>query len=169
MSEDMYDGISVLAAGIARQFPYAPKVAGYINGRYAWSQAQWNLFPHTDHVHITVRPTANAGDVLDVEIGDATPEQTHGWIAMRNAAGLFRPTIYCNYSTVPAVRRSTGNFILGVDYDIWVAKYDGFSTAPPMVGPGNLSARFAAKQWESTAEWDKSAVYDTSWPHRKHP
>lgn len=169
MTLDMYDGINVLAAGIHHDFPRVTKVAGYIDGRYRWTREEWDLFPHADHVHISVRAANDAGDVLDVEIGDATPEQTRGWIEKRKAAGLYRPTIYCSYSTVPAVRAATGSYVLSVDYDIWVAKYDGTKTAPPMVGPGNLAARFAAKQWKSTPRWDANAVYDTAWPHRHRP
>jgi hypothetical protein len=163
----MYDGINSLAAGIARQFPGAAKVAGYVNGTYAWSQAQWSLFPHADHVTISVTAAANAGDVLDVETGDARPDQAAGWIAMRMAAGLYRPTIYCSRSVIPAVRQGTGSFVLGKDYDIWVAEYTG---SPHLVAaPGLPAANCAATQYESTANWDASAVYDTAWPHRKPP
>src|ERR1700731_2734793 len=156
----MYDGINVLAAGIAREFPKAAMVAGYINGPFAWSQADWNLFPDADHVTISITAGANAGDVLDVESGDATPDQTAGWIAMRKAAGLYRPTIYCSLDVVPAVRVGTGSYILDKDYDIWVAHYTGV----PHSEPG-----CAATQYESTANYDVSIVYDTAWPHRKAP
>ena len=163
----MYDGINSLAAGIARQFPNLPKVAGYVNGLYAWSQAEWNLFPHADHVTISVTAGANEGDVLDVEQGDATPDQAHGWIAMRKAAGLFRPTIYCSRSVIPAVRAGTGSYILGRDYDIWVADYTG--SPHQVTAPGLPVATCAATQYESTAGWDATAVYDLSWPHRVPP
>ena len=165
----MYDGINSLAAGIARQFPQAAKVAGYADGTYAWSQAEWDLFPHADHVTIAVRASFNGGDVLDVENGDATPAQAAGWIRMRHAAGLFRPTVYCSLSVVPDVRRETGSLILGADYDIWVAHYDN-SPAEPAV-PGLPPARFAAKQYRARADCDISVVYDTAWPHRSpaHP
>jgi hypothetical protein len=156
----MYDGINVLAAGIAQEFPNAAKVAGYINGPYAWSQADWDLFPHADHVTISITAGANAGDVLDVETGDATPGQTAGWIAMRKAAGLYRPTIYCSLDAIPAVRVGTGSYILDKDYDIWVAHYTGV--------PHEISG-CAATQYESTANYDASIVYDTAWPHRKAP
>jgi hypothetical protein len=147
----MYDGINALAAGIARQFPDAAKVVGYINGAYAWSQADWDLFPHANHVTISVTAGANAGDVLDVETGDATPGQTAGWIAMRKAAGLYRPTIYCSLDVIPAVRVGTGSYILGKDDDIWAADYTGV----PHEVPG-----CAATQYESTANYDVSIVYD---------
>jgi hypothetical protein len=163
----MYDGINALAAGIARDFPAAAKVAGYVNGTYAWSQAEWSLFPHADHVTISVTASANAGDVLDVERYDATPDQAAGWIAMRKQAGLFRPTIYCNLSTVPAVRQGTGSYRLGVDYDIWVADWDGTTFSPPV--PGLPDANYAAKQYQSTAGWDATVVYDLEWPHRQRP
>jgi hypothetical protein len=161
----MYDGINSLAAGIARAFPGAAKVAGYVNGRYAWSQAEWDLFPHADHVTITVRADADEGDVLDVETGDATPAEAAAWIRMRHAAGLYRPTIYCSLSVVPDIRRETGSLILGRDYDIWVARYDRSPSEPAV--PGLPAARFAAKQYENDADWDISAVYDLEWPHRQ--
>jgi hypothetical protein len=165
----MFDGINSLAAGIARQFPQAAKVAGYVNGTYAWSQAEWDLFPHADHVTISVRAAANEGDVLDCEPGDAMPAQVRAWIEMRHAAGLYRPTVYCSESAVPAVRAGTGPLILGRDYDIWVAKYDNLTTiAPP---PGLPVASYAAKQYRSRADCDISVVYDPGWPHRQpaHP
>lgn len=163
----MYDGINALAAGIAREFPNAPKVAGYVNGTYAWSQADWNLFPHADHVTISTTASANAGDVLDVEAGDATPNQSAGWIAMRKAAGLYRPTIYCSRSVIPAVRAGTGRYILGQDYDIWVADYTG--SPHEVTAPGSPAVNCAATQYASTANYDVSLVYDTAWPHRKPP
>lgn len=163
----MYDGIGSLAAGIARAFPNAPKIAGYVNGIYAWSYADWDNFPHADHVRISVTASANVGDVLDVETGDASPDQTAGWIAMRKAGGLYRPTIYCSRDTIPAVRAGTGRYILGVDYDIWVADY---TNVPHQVtAPGTPSATCAATQYEATANWDVSIVYDTAWPHRTPP
>ena len=158
MSVLMYDGINSLAAGIARQFPGAAKVAYYIDGRYAWSPAEVGLFPGADHVRIAVRPTTNAGDVLDVEPGDATVSQLLGWIEMRKAAGLFRPTGYCSLDTVAAARRATKSLVLGVDYDLWVAHYTG---SPHQAYPG-----CAATQYESTDRWDASLVHDTDWPHR---
>ena len=167
MSVLMYDGINALAAGIAKAFPSAAVVAGYINGKYVWSQQDWNLFPHANHVEITITASVNAGDVLDVEQGDATPGQTAGWIAMRKAAGYYRPTIYCSRSVIPAVRAGTGKYVLGRDYDIWVADYTG--AAHEVTAPGSPSATCAATQYESTANYDVSMIYDSGWPHRKAP
>lgn len=156
----MYDGIYPDASTIAAVHPQM--VAGYIDGVWEWSEADWNLFPSsTVKVQITVTASANAGDVLDVENGDATPAQTEGWIKLRKGDGYDRPTIYCNLSTVPAVRAGTGPYVLGADYDLWVADYDG--------SENTVYAASAAKQFVSDADWDVSAVYDSEWPHRSAP
>lgn len=161
----MYDGINADAATIARDFPNAAMVAGYVNGAYAWSTADWNRFPHATHVRITITASADTGDVLDVEAGDASPSQTAGWIRMRKAAGYHRPTIYCSRSTIPAVRVGTGSYVLGTDYDIWVADWTGSAHQVTAPGPG-VSATCSATQYKNTASYDVSAVYDRGWPHR---
>ena len=163
----MYDGINSLAGVIAKAFPDTAMVAGYVNGYYAWTQAEWDLFPHAKHVTISITASANAGDVLDVENGDATPTQTEGWIKMRKSAGYYRPTIYCSRSVISEVRQGTGPYILGKDYDIWVADWTG--SAHEVTAPGTPAARCCATQYESTADYDVSAVYDSAWPHRTQP
>jgi hypothetical protein len=160
----MYDGINSLAGVIAKAFPDTAMVAGYVNGYYAWTQAEWDLFPHANHVTISITASANAGDVLDVENGDATPAQTEGWIKMRKSAGYYRPTIYCSRSVIPEVRMGTGPYILGRDYDIWVADWTG--SPHEVTAPGTPTANCCATQYESTADYDASAVYDSGWPHR---
>ena len=160
----MYDGINSLAGAIAKAFPDTAMVAGYVNGLYAWTQAEWDLFPHAKHVTISITASANAGDVLDVENGDATPAQTEGWIRMRKSAGYYRPTIYCSRSVIPEVRQGTGPYILGRDYDIWAADWTG--SPHEVTAPGSPSATCCATQYESTEEYDVSAVYDSGWPHR---
>jgi hypothetical protein len=157
--ELMYDGTSQLAAGIRKDFPAAPWVAGYVNGRYAWDAAEWSYFPDAHHVLISVLSTANAGDVIDCEEGDATPAEAASWVKLRRAAGLYRPTVYCSKSLIPEVREATGSLVLGTDYDIWAADWTG--TAHEVAG-------CAAVQYASAATYDVSAVYDTSWPHRSN-
>lgn len=157
----MYDGINTDAAGIARDFPAAQMVAGYLDGTYAWSAAEWALFPRAAHVTIVVSANANAGDVLDVEAGDATPAQTGAWVSMRKQAGLYRPSIYCSLNVVPEVRIGTGQWRLGIDYDLWVADWDGTTQVPYPLA--------AAKQDRSTPGYDVSAVFDDGWPHRSAP
>lgn len=166
----MFDGVRADAAAIRQAFPDAQMVAGYIDGDEAqvWTEADWALFgPQVTKVQISRVAANGIGDVLDVEPLLATPGQAGAWIAARKHAGYSRPTIYCPLSLVPEVRTATGSYILGRDYDIWEAHFDGLSSADPV--PGLPTARFAAKQYQARQQWDVSAVFDDGWPHRKPP
>jgi hypothetical protein len=163
----MYDGINSLAAGIRKRFPDAAMVAGYVDGSFAWTQAEWNLFPHAVHVEVAVLSSTNFGDVIDCETGDATPERAAAWVRMRKLAGYYRPTIYCSRSVIPQVRAATGNLILGKDYDIWCADYTG--QQHQVTAPGLPPATCAATQYLNTDAYDASIVYDDGWPHRSAP
>ena len=160
MTVYMYDGINSLAPGIAEISGTRPR--SRVRQRPLRLDAG-RLEPVSArrHFHISVTADANMGDVLDVEVGDATPDQAHGWISMRKSSGLFRPTIYCSLDTVQAVRDGTREYVLGKDYDIWVARYDG--------SPLNVYTGTAAKQYAALTDYDVSVVYDTSWPYRKAP
>jgi hypothetical protein len=153
----MYDGVPTDAADIKAIFKAGNLVAYYANGDFAWTDAELALFPTDSRVSIT--PTASGkADVLDVETGDATPAQTLQWIKDQKATGYYRPTIYCSLDTVPAVRIGTGPYILGKDYDLWVADWDG-TTALPYPSA-------VAKQYRSSGSFDTSVVFDSAWPHR---
>lgn len=158
MTRLMYDSINV--DGIPAS---ASIVAGYYYGTYANLTAMRARFPRALIIGIT--PSANIADgivdVLDVENGDALPDQAEAWIAAQKAHGYYRPTIYCNLNTVPAVRAGTGKYVLGTDYDLWVAAYDN--------SVDSVYAGSALKQFESTATWDLSVIYEAAWPLRKAP
>src|SRR5207302_7292844 len=95
VSRMMYDGISADAHLIPTN---APLVAGYDDGRYAWSGADWARFPSAIHVHIAVFASTDSGTVLDCEPGNATPAQSVDWVLMRRRAGVD-PTVYCGRNT----------------------------------------------------------------------
>src|SRR4051812_11969732 len=97
MTRIMYDAVT--PTNIPRN---AEMVAGYVNGKYAWTQQEWDLFPNATKVEISVRAYWDAGHVLDVEAGDATPAEAPAWAIKRRQAGIT-PTIYCNRSTWPYV------------------------------------------------------------------
>lgn len=119
----MYD--SVTATAIPTN---AAVVAGYVDGAYAWSKADWARFPESVKVRIAVFARTNDGHVLDVENGDATPAQAPGWVRMRRAAGLD-PIVYCNASTWPSVISAFSSAgIAGPHY--WIAQYDGNPAIP---------------------------------------
>ena len=130
-------------------------VGGYVDGSYAWSDADWARFPNAVKVRIAVFATTNDGDVLDCENGDATPGLCPGWIRMRQAAGLARPTIYCNRSTRPQVEVACS----GLAYDLWISTLDGVEA----MDPGAV-----ATQWQGQAQsgqhYDQSLVLDTWMP-----
>jgi hypothetical protein len=162
MTRTMYD--STVAGDIP---PAAEIVAGYIDGPFAWTSEEWDKFPHAVHVTISTSGEGNAGDVLDVEADDATPAQAGPWIARRKLAGLHRPTIYCDRDSIPAVRAGTGKFILGKDYDIWVA--DWTKVPHQVMAPGTPAASCAATQYLNVPHYDETIIYDGGWPHREAP
>lgn len=155
LARTMHDSVT------ARDIPSdAEMVAGYIDGKYAWSAADWARFPHAAKVRIAVRASTNDGDVLDVEPGDATPAQAAGWIRMRQAAGYFRPTIYTLFSWVDQVHVACK----GLDYDLWVAHYTG----KPHNEAGAVATQYADPA-TSGGHFDLSLVVDDGWPHRTAP
>jgi hypothetical protein len=145
----MYDGIDSDADVIPTS---AQLVAGYIDGDYVWTAADWARFPHSVHVAIAVRSTTNGGQVLDVETGNASPAESVTWVKMRRGAGTD-PTVYCSESTWSSVRSEfQGSSVTEPHY--WIASYDGNTAIP---------SGAIAHQYESTANWDLSSVADY-WP-----
>lgn len=165
MTRTMYDGLGRDAEAIAKAFPGAQLAAGYVDGLFVWSQAEWDLFPHAQHVRITAIPGSSAAmsaDVADCETGDYTPDSAAAWAHAKRAAGYDRPTIYCNLSTSEAVRVATGSLVLGVDYDLWIADWTG-SSHSIRFSDGRSAA---ATQFESFSFYDISSVYNDAWPVR---
>ena len=119
----MYDGVDATRLPTSAQL-----VAGYVDGLYAWSAANWARFPNSVKVRVAVFSQTNDGQVLDVEPGNATPAQSVDWVLMRRRAGVD-PTVYMNTSTWPTVR---GSFqARGVaEPHYWVAQYDGIASIP---------------------------------------
>lgn len=141
----MYD--STNAANIPTN---AGVVAGYVDGKYAWTQADWDRFPNAVKVRIAVFATTNDGDVLDCENGDATPTKCPGWITMRQAAGVPVPTIYCNLSTMPVVQAACQ----GLTYNLWIADWTGKS---------HLVQGSVATQYAADGTYDLSLLSE-GWP-----
>lgn len=146
----MYD--SVTAADIP---PDATIVAGYCNGRYQWAADDWARFPNAEHVTISVYAWDDAGDVLDVEPGDAEPREAPAWIRMRQSSGLAIPTIYCGQSAIAAVRKACK----GLTFDIWSAHYTGV----PHLDDGCVATQYADPAMGSGGHYDLSQVID-EWP-----
>ncbi|MEY9937281.1 hypothetical protein [Streptacidiphilus sp. MAP5-3] len=147
MARTMYDAVTVanLPAG-------APLYAGYVDGNYANVTEMRAKYPHATIVEIAVFASTNAGHVLDVETGDATPTEAPGWVLRRRAAGVD-PSVYCNTSTWPAVRAAF-QAVRVPEPHYWVAQYDGDLTIPTGA---------VAKQFADPGPYDISSVADY-WP-----
>lgn len=147
MTRLMYDGVTP-----SRIPADATMVAGYVDGRYANISAIRKRFPKALVVPIAVFASTNAGVVLDVEPGDATPAQAPGWVQRRRAAGVD-PTVYCSAYAWPAVQAAFRHAGVAEPH-YWIADYDNDPTVP--VGA-------VAKQYRDTAGYDVSAVR-SYWP-----
>lgn len=146
----MYDAVT--ASNIPKD---ADAVAGYVNGKYRWSEADWARFPDATKVHIQIyipgEPVSNAGHVLDIEASDAGSAAAQAaavkWVKARNAAGGSPPVIYTSRSTRPAIEKALKKE--GLTAQWWIADYTG----KPHEVPGAV-----ATQWMVGKGYDKSTV-----------
>lgn len=143
----MYDGITPTEVP-----PGGQLYAGYVDGNWPSYPGLVARFPAVVHVPIAVSASTDAGTVLDVEQGDASPAQAVDWVLMRRRAGVD-PSVYCSLSAWPAVRAAFA--ARGVtEPHYWVADY-----SPSTVIPEGA----VALQHTNTAGYDVSAVVDY-WP-----
>lgn len=151
MPRIMFDSVT------ARDIPLdAQMVAGYINGTYKWTDADWARFPNAVKVRIATQANVNDGHVLDVEPGDATPAQAPGWVVKRRQAGVD-PTVYCNeLNGWQAVRQAFRD--QGVpEPHYWVARYNNMRVIPheaiarqfinPPLSGGHYDLSIVADYW----------------------
>jgi hypothetical protein len=142
----------------ARDIPVnAQLVAGYGNGRYLWAPSDWHRFPPATHVVISVNAWYPHAIVLDVEGGDATPEQANGWIIASQATTGWVPTLYGTRATLDRCRRLAN--IGHLDCDFWLAEWTGI----PHLPPGFAACQYAAPGHGSPGHFDMSVVAD-NWP-----
>lgn len=104
-------------------------------------------------VPITVFPWDHFGTVLDVEKGDATPDQAPGWVVARRNVSVD-PTVYCDLATWPAVRAAfASSFVPEPHY--WIAAMPG--------NGAQLYTGSVAHQYVDYGPYDESVVADY-WP-----
>lgn len=147
MTRVMYDGVTP-----SRIPSSATMVAAYVDGHYANVSPMKARFPHARLVTIAVFASTNAGTVLDVEKGDATPTEAPGWVVKRRRAGVD-PTVYCSESLWPTVRAVFRALNVPQPH-YWIAHYDSVALIPE----GAI-----AKQYKNTSGYDISVVADY-WP-----
>jgi hypothetical protein len=142
--------------------------AGYVNGYYVWSAADWARFPNIPHVTIDVNGTRTTADVLDVENGDATPAGAVRWILAKRALnGTYPPVCYVNQGNMGEVEALAQNagLALGSDYLFWVATLDGRQTIGNMNGV--IAVQYAGSS-QTGANYDQSIVYDDNFKNPGH-
>lgn len=141
----MYDGITaadVPGTGWA--------VAGYSDGRWPDYPQLVLRYAHLEHVSICTTAAHTGALVLDVETGDATPEEAPGWTTRARTAGIAYPWVYMNEATWPLVKAAFAAQKVAPPL-YWVANYDWDPTIP---------AGAIAKQHTNTPGYDISSVAD---------
>lgn len=134
MTRIMYDSTS--AADIPRG---ALMVAGYVDGLYAWSDADWALHSKATQVRITVGSGTLEADVADVERYDYTTDTGAAWAARKikrdGYAGL-----YFSASLWPQVKASLEKYKVPLpQVQTWVADWNGSAT----VASGQMAHQYA--------------------------
>src|SRR5215472_3810027 len=85
---------------------YLPKgasaYAGYVDGRWPTYNQLKSMFPNAHLLSIAVFPQ-NHAECLDIEPGDATPQQAPDWVKMELHRGVHRPAVYCSVSVMRQV------------------------------------------------------------------
>jgi hypothetical protein len=144
--------------------PGCQLAAGYINGRFAWTPADWARFGSMPKVRIDVNGhNPGAASVLDVETGDATPPEAAVWVKARRVAFPgTAPTIYCNRTTAVLVEAAMqlAGLHLATMYTLWIATLDGTRTLPDMRGV--VAVQYAGSG-QTGGHYDESIVYDDTW------
>lgn len=114
----MYDSVDL------SQVPAnAQAVAVYVDGRFANVAQARARFPKAHILSIAVFARDDA-DCLDIERGNATPDQAAGWAARQFARGLKRPCLYASASVMQVILESVS--AAGISRDalrLWSAHY----------------------------------------------
>lgn len=132
----------------------AAAVAGYIDGPYSWTTAEWNRFATHYKLSITTRTNVLA-DVIDVERGDASDADSVTWAGRRRVMGI-EPIVYrdqADIATNVAAFRAAGQ----APPLYWVAHWTG--TAPTSLPAGVIAIQYADAAMAG-ADYDMS-VLDT--------
>lgn len=124
--------------------PDAPAVAGYVDGSWPTFEALKASHPHAHRLSIAVSAEHDA-HCLDVETGDASPDDVPGWIRRQQASWAgedWRPAVYASKAIVPAVIASCQAAGIGRgEYRVWSADW---TYQPHICSPSSCGASFEA-------------------------
>lgn len=153
MTRIMYDSTT------ARDIPQGARmVAGYIDGRYAWSNADWALHSRARQVSITVGSGTLDADVADCENGDYSPAQGVAW-AKRKIARDGHASLYFSLAALGAIGAEVkAQGVNPAHLSFWIADWDG----RPVI-PAGATAKQYIDPPGSGGHYDLSVVLDY-WP-----
>lgn len=114
----MYDSVNV------SQIPLtAAAVAGYVGGLYPTFSKLQAMFPKAHKLSIAINADEDA-ECLDIEQGDAVPDQAPLWVKRQQARGVKRPVLYTSLAQAAAlVDVMNKAFIPRSAYRLWTAHY----------------------------------------------
>jgi len=138
----MFDSIDV------SQIPRDAKAAaaGYTSGFWpTWEQIKAGPWPHKLSIAVTASHDA---ECLDVEPGDATPDQAPGWVKRQRDRGIRKPVVYASLSNMsPVLAALAGAGIGRSEVRVWTAHYTGQAhVCTPACGFG-FQTTADATQW----------------------
>lgn len=128
--------------------------AAYVDGHWPnWSEVV-QRFPGANVLSIAVNPAGDA-ECLDIETGDATPEDAAAWYVRQLGRGVARPCLYADASTMADVITAIqAARILRPAVRLWSAHYTG---SAHICGPSScrtLSIDADGTQWTDSA-WSR--------------
>ena len=100
-------------------------VAGYVGGHWPTYARLAQDHPQAHHLSIAVNAHEDA-ECLDVEAGDATPDEAPAWVKRQQGRGVQRPVLYASVSAMAAVLAALAR--AGIDRSqvrLWTAHYTG--------------------------------------------
>jgi peptidoglycan hydrolase-like protein with peptidoglycan-binding domain len=147
MTITMFDSINVAELPAGSGYAYA----GYVNGQWRTYSAIVGKFLGSRVLSIAVSAGSDA-DCLDIETGDATPEQAASWVLRQLARKAWRPCLYASVSTMGSV--IAGLEAAGISIStlrLWSAHY---GEGAHICGPASckqLAVAVDGTQWTDSA------------------
>ncbi len=131
----MYDAVNPANIPIN---PPPQIVAGYLNGpKSKWPASAWADFPSAYMVQISVSASDFVGEVLDVESGDATPDQAPAWAQEATQRLGMQPVIYCDVANWPIVQAAFTHANLPQPF-YWIANWNN----QPVIPSGAIASQY---------------------------
>lgn len=116
----MFDSVNVAEIPLD-----AAAVAGYVNGYWPTFPVLEQKFPHARKLSVAVNAFRDA-ECLDVERGDATPDEAPAWVKRQIRRGVARPVVYCSVSVAPQVVETLARSgVKRSQVRLWTAHYTG--------------------------------------------